>query len=137
MILSYDSSGLLLVQRDSSDPKIRKPGWEGTDPDSTFFYQLKKVLNKKGFTLIKSRISKDGHLFGNDNTTYLRVSHSKSNGPHVIIYDANYAIRLAVDDYNAGKVVKLSVLFDIFSKQVDCKQKVDKIFNQDRILIPA
>lgn len=127
MKITYLNNSLFINRHNG--PKIRKPGWEGTDPDSTFLHYVKTNLNKMGFSLVKVRISKDGHMFGNDNTLYLR-SKRKGKGPDVMIYDSNYALRLAVDKYNAGEDVTLTIDFNIFGNQPDSKTRVEKIFQK-------
>jgi len=127
MKITYKNNSLFINRNDG--PKIRKPGWDGTDPDSTFMHHVKKMLNQMGFSLIKVRISKDGHMFGNDNTTYLR-SKKVSKKPNIMVYDNNYALRLAVEDYNEGKNVTLTMDFNIFGNQKKCKDMVNKIFQK-------
>jgi len=102
-----EKNNTLIVNRNGTS-KIGKSGCKGTDPDSTLFYHIKNALNKKGFSLVKVRMSKDGHMFGNDNTVYLR-SKTSNKGTHVMIYDSNYALRLAIDDYNKGEDVELTI----------------------------
>ncbi len=80
------------VTREPDDPHIRRfrPGYVA-DPNSSLFHAIKTELNRQGGDWIKKRMSKDGHMYGNDTTQYLR-ERRESNGRQLAIYDGDYAL---------------------------------------------
>lgn len=94
-----------LVEKEPGDKRLSRPGWEGSDADSTFWYHVAKALKKQGHDVIRKRMHKDGHMYGSDTTQYIR-SRNKNTG--IMIYDGDYALRLAYEDFNTlGKVTLL------------------------------
>lgn len=93
-----------VVTREPNDKRLSRPGWTGTDADSTFWYHVAKTLQKQGYDVIRKRMSKDGHMYGSDSTQYVR-SRDKKKG--FMIYDGDYALRFAFEDFNKGAPVKL------------------------------
>lgn len=58
------------VTREPGDPKMRDGGF-GT-AESRLLHHVKKVLNARGFDLVKRRTQSDGHMYGWERTVYLR-----------------------------------------------------------------
>lgn len=91
------------VTREAGDPKLRNGGW-GT-ADSRFFYLLKKVLNARGFDLVKKQMCRDGHMIS-EGQFYLRARKYVKNPRHnIAILDHRYCLRSVAEDFNKGDVV--------------------------------
>lgn len=134
MKLSLHGSGTLIVTRELGDPKFYNSGWGSGD--SRLLYHIQKYLNARGADLVKVRMWKDGHLYGDDTTQYLRPRNMKKpKGLCVYIYDPYYAVRSAAEEWNkAGYVclivdsafldtlqdwIKLGALQELLEKQPD------------------
>jgi hypothetical protein len=107
------------VYRQPSDPIFHPnrsgsswspPGWYGAE--SRLFHQVKLILNRRGYDLIKKRMWKDGHLFGTEHTQYLR-SRSIKTMPSLCIYHANYAMEIAAEVFNKLGMVELAVEYGL------------------------
>ena len=83
------------VVREEGDPKIYN--------ESLLLYKVKQELIKQGYDVIKKRMWKDGHLYGDETLQYIRTR-SYKDGKFFQIYDNEYAIRPMVRDYNEGKL---------------------------------
>lgn len=95
----------LTVIREKDDPKFY--GTVNANGESNFLYWLKNLLNAQGFDLIKTRMSKDGHLV-DDIQQYLRTRSKnsvKKGYPNIVLYNSFWAVRGLNDDWNKGKVV--------------------------------
>jgi hypothetical protein len=57
--------------------------------ESAWWYALKNELNAQGHDLIKKLMWKDGHMYGDEHTYYLR---HRTQG--YCFYDPEYAVRL-------------------------------------------
>jgi hypothetical protein len=114
------------ITREEGDPKFHKSNW-CLDPLSTLLHHIKKILNKSGCDLIKKRMWKDGHMYGDDILSYLRTRSNKSPGPHIYIYDGAYAVRCAAEDFNAGKTVTLLIHLDVFNDQPNCVKRIAEV----------
>lgn len=119
-------SGKCIVIKEEGDKSIPVSGWiktYGGDPSSTLLYNIKKILNKRGYNLIKKRMSKDGHLTSEEKQ-YL-VTRNK-RGQNFCIYDSQYDIRDAREDFNIEGKVVLSI---------ECETDyVKKLFTQHEAL---
>ena len=103
------------VYREPSDPKFRpnrsrnswsSPGWYGAE--SRLLYNVQKILNGRGYDLLKKRLWKDGHMFGCEHSQYLRSRDLKAT-PSLYIYQANAALEIAAESYNVLGRVRLDV----------------------------
>ncbi len=95
----------LTVIREKDDPKFY--GTVNAAGESNFLYWLKNLLNAQGFDLIKTKMSKDGHLV-DDIQQYLRIRSQnsvKKGHPNIVLYNSFWALRGLNDDWNKGKVV--------------------------------
>jgi len=110
--------GTCTVTREKSDPVFRDSGWGSGE--SRLLYHVKKILNARGFDLIKKRMCKDGHLVDSDQL-YLRTRSSKSPKPHVYIYNMGWAIEGADVIFKHDGVVKLGVIYDVFESKTPNK----------------
>lgn len=84
------------------------PGWYGAE--SRFLYNVMKVLNGRGYDLIKRRVWRDGHMFGSEYSQYLR-SHNLKTVPSLYVYHANYALEIAAESFNVLGSVELDVVY--------------------------
>lgn len=97
------------VTREPKDKSIPYAGWlkeDGGDPNSRLYYRIKEILNDEGYGLIKKRMWKDGHLVDVERQ-YLATRNP--NGQNFCIYDNQYALRDARDEYNKEGKVTLHV----------------------------
>ena len=104
-----------IVTKEKGDPRFKDSGWGSGD--STLLFQIKKALITQGYDLIKKRMWKDGHLV--DDTCLYLCTRKPSGDPEkdIYIYDGNYQIRNAAEDfYKEGKVV-YNVEKDVFKKE--------------------
>lgn len=91
-----------IVTRETGDrPCAVSPAGE-----SLLLHRVKMALIGQGHDVIKKRMWKDGHLFGNDTTQYIRTRSKKSG---MMIYDPLYAIRNMAEDFNVERRVELAV----------------------------
>lgn len=77
--------------------------------ESKLFYDIKNVLNAKGYDFIKKIMSKDGHLIGGDTYPYYLRERKIKDNKQLCIYDNNYAIRFLFKDWNKTGEICLSV----------------------------
>ena len=91
-----------IITRETNDPKIYN--------ESLLLYKVKNELIKQGYDVIKKRMWKDGHLYGDETLQYIRTRNPKAKD-FMMIYDNDYAIRPMVEDYNKDELV-LSVQRD-------------------------
>lgn len=99
-----------IVIREKDDPKIY--GIKNAAGESKLLYSIKKELIAQGHRVIKKRMWKDGHLV-DDMQQYLRTA--KGYEPSFCIWNSQWAIKGAEEDYNEGRVV-LSIDRDIWKK---------------------
>ena len=85
--------------------------------ESLLLYQIKKILNAKGYNLIKKRMCKDGHLV-DDLQQYLRTRKPSGNPKKdVYIWNGMWAIKGAEAYLREEGVVTLSMMTDVFNKK--------------------
>jgi len=105
------------VYREPQDPKFlpnksknswSPPGWFGAE--SRLLHHIRKILNARGYNLLKKRIWRDGHMFGSDHSQYLR-SRSLKATPSLYIYHPNVALEVAAESYNVLGMVELEVTY--------------------------
>lgn len=79
--------------------------------ETAFFHAVKTVLNRdhkapdgERFDLIKKLMYKDGHLFGDDHSYYLRDRKWR-----FCIYDGFWAVRDICKEFNANGTVALTI----------------------------
>jgi hypothetical protein len=105
------------VYRESGDPVFRPnrsknswspPGWYAAE--SRLLYAIKKILNGRGYDLLKKRMWKDGHMFGFEESQYIR-SRDLKNVPSMYIYHANAALEVAAESFNVLGRVELDVTY--------------------------
>ena len=85
--------GSISVHRDGG-PKIYS--------ESAFWHAVKQELQRQGYDVIKKLMWKDGHL-KDDNEYYVRSR--KYLPDSFMIFQDDYAIRVAYDDYNKSGVM--------------------------------
>ena len=107
------------VYREAGDPKFRpnrskhswsSPGWYGAE--SRLLYNVQKILSGRGYGLLKKRMWKDGHMFGCEETQYVR-SRNLQSAPSLYIYHANAALEIAAESYNVLGRVRLDVAYGV------------------------
>lgn len=99
------NGGSVTFYRDPDDPKFY--GSAGAKGEHNLFHYFSKWLNKRGFSLIKKRMWKDGHLV-DDIQPYLRCRNKNPKFPHLFIYSHFFALRGANEDWNKRGEVTLT-----------------------------
>ena len=95
----------LVVTKDATDKKFHG-GWGSAE--SQLLHHIKKTLISAGYDVIKKRMAKDGHLYGDDTTQYIRSRKIGKGTPYMMIYDGQWAIRNLATEWNeTGKVTLL------------------------------
>lgn len=103
-----------IVTREKGDPKFY--GVVNGAGESKLLYAVKKKLNDQGYNLIKKRMYKDGHLV-DDLQQYLRTQKPSGNPEKdIYIYNSNWNVQGAEENYNKEGIVILSVDKNIFTK---------------------
>ena len=109
--------GSCYVYREPGDPVFRPnrsryswspPGWYGAE--SRLLHHVRRILNHRGYDLIKRRMWQDGHMFGAEHTQYLR-SRKLKGIPSLYIYHADYALEVAAESFNVLGRVELEVTY--------------------------
>lgn len=100
----------LVITREPNDPKYY--GTVNGKGESNLLHAIKTQLNKEGYSLIKKRMYKDGHLV-DDIQQYLRTSKKGAGKADIYIYSGFWAIEGANDRFNEGKVT-LNVEHNVF-----------------------
>jgi hypothetical protein len=116
----------LTLFREPADYRPRRSVWN-PDPLSTLLHWVKNALNARGFDLVKRRMWRDGHMYGDETLSYLRTRKPTSPGPHVYVYDGDYAIRDAVRDWWVEGEIELLVEHDVYHRQPDCAVQVRRL----------
>ena len=103
--------------REPGDPVFRPnrsklswspPGWYGAE--SRLLYNIQKILNGRGYGLLKKRMWRDGHMFGSDWTQFLRSRNLKAI-PSLYIYHADYALEVAAESFNVLGRARFKVVY--------------------------
>lgn len=97
-----------VVTREEGDPKFY--GIVNAAGESKLLHHIKLKLKEAGHKVIKKRMWRDGHMV-DDMQQYIRTE--KGYSPSFAIYNSNWAIRGAEEDFNAGEVT-LAVVRDIW-----------------------
>ena len=100
------------VWREKGDPKFRDSGWGSGE--SRLLYHVQQILKKEGHDLIKKRMHKDGHMYGDEKMQYLRTRSPKSARPHIYIYDAEWQLRNSATDFNENGEVTFRMETEVF-----------------------
>lgn len=118
MKIQMTDNRTLTVQREKGDKPYRpgsarsfSPGWYGAE--SNLLYTVQQYLKIKGIPCIKKRMWKDGHMWGSDETQYIRSPGKKGQGWW--LYDSAYALRIAAQDFNNYAEVTFTLCFDVFA----------------------
>ena len=114
MKLRYEG-GFLVVTKEDGDPRFTSGGY-GSSAESWFLHRVKLELQKLGMDVIKKRMWRDGHMFGDETNQYIRTRNAKSSLPHVYIYNGNYAFCDAGERFNERGEVVLFMEFDVFNR---------------------
>jgi len=105
------NSKVCLVKKEEGDKSIPISGWirqYGGDPSSILLYKVKRILQKRGYKIVKTRMCKDGHL--TDAERQYLVTRYKHTFNFCIL-DNLYQLRDARDDYNKNGYVTLAIEF--------------------------
>ena len=117
------------VTREPEDPVFRNGGYAGSSTgESRLLYHVKKVLNARGYDLVKKRMVKDGHLV-DDLQQYLVVRSKRSESPHIYIWNGSWSIGGAEVGFNETGSVELAVHVDVYDVQSDCEERVRRLEN--------
>ncbi len=128
----------MIVYREPGDPRFRPnrsrkswsaPGWYGAE--SRLLYNVWEILNGRGFDLLKKRMWRDGHMFGTEQSQYLRSRRLKC-APSLYVYHADYALEVAAESYNVLGRVRLDIVYgagreDDRDFERDCREWVRKV----------
>lgn len=101
-----------IVRREEGDPKFS--GVVNGAGESRLLYHVKNELNKQGYDLIKKRMWKDGHLM-DDMQQYLRTRKKGAGKADIYIYNPNWNVCGAEEDFNRTGEVELAVETDVFN----------------------
>ena len=83
--------------------------------ESTLLHHIKKILNARGYDLIKKHMWKDGHLMA-DQQQYLRTRKRTGNPKKdIYIYNSMWNVQGADYYFNRDGKVKLAMEYDIFN----------------------
>lgn len=105
------------VHRQPGDPVFRPnrsrnswspPGWQAAE--SRLLHNVRKILDRRGYGLIKKRMWRDGHMFGSEHTQYLRSRNLKAV-PSLYVYHADHALEVAAENYNVLGRAVLDVVY--------------------------
>lgn len=105
------------VYREPGDPVFRPnrsrnswspPGWYAAE--SRLLYNVRKLLDRRGYGLIKKRIWRDGHMFGSEHTQYLRSRDTKLV-PSLYIYHSGYALEVAAESFKVLGRARFDVVY--------------------------
>lgn len=103
-----------IVTKEPGDPRFS--GVVNAAGESRLLYHIKKILNNRGYDLIKKRMWKDGHLV-DDLQQYLRTRKPTGNGIHdIYIYNPLWSVSGADEILNERGVVHLTVVRNIFDE---------------------
>ena len=106
------SGNKCIVTKEAGDPRFS--GMINAAGESRLLYHIKKILNEKGYNLIKKRMHKDGHLVS-DMQQYLRTAKRTGNpDKDIYIYNSNWNVEGADEVLNRDGTVILSVEKDVF-----------------------
>ncbi len=109
----------LSVQREKGDPRARMSGYSrtGWSREHHFMLFVRRALAEQfGIELVKTRAGRDGHLL-DDELPILRpaVPKGRTLPPpehNIAVYQSDYMLRSAAEDYNAGRPVHLAIVRD-------------------------
>jgi hypothetical protein len=104
MKIHADGNTLTLI-REETDPIFRDGGW-GT-AESRLLHHAKKRLQAAGFDVVKRRLHADGHMMGDARSQYIRERKHR-----FYVYDGNWQIRDAAEEFNREGKVTLFVRFN-------------------------
>ena len=97
----------MTVELQTSTAIVRRSDSRKIYSESAFWHAVKRELQKQGYDVIKKLMWKDGHLV-DDNQYYVRTR--KVNKPEsFMVYQTDFAIRFAYEDYNTLGMTRLSV----------------------------
>jgi hypothetical protein len=122
------------VYRQPGDPIFRPnrsgsswsaPGWYGAE--SRMLHHVLRILNARGYDLIKKWMWKDGHLFGTEYTQYLRRRHVRGM-PSLCVYHADHAVEIAAELFNKLGRIELAVEYGL-AEQGDGPQTTASMAN--------
>jgi len=136
-----EESGYLLVQREKGDPKAQPSGFtreqHGWGAEIHLMGKLAAQLNQMGFSVCKANMQKDGHMYGDQWTPYVRTrKRDRRQAVSVQIYDGDYAIRSAAEYFNKGETVRFLVDGDIWkdADQPDWAQRVKLLCDRHGVI---
>ena len=111
MKLKFDKNTLTVTRTVPDWPGTRN-GWKGTSKnESVLLHYIKLAMIKECHDVVKVRVSRDGHLFGDDTTQYIRARHPNKLkvGDIYCVVDEMYAVRNLAEVYRKYGEVVLSV----------------------------
>jgi len=102
---------------------VREAGDKKVYNESRFFYLIRNLIKLMGYDIIKTRMSKDGHMVC-ETQPYIRSRRPRkltkdSTRFTFYLYFGNYQIRNAYEDFNKKGEVILSCDWNVFSAPVN------------------
>jgi hypothetical protein len=107
------------VYRQHGDPIFRPnrsgsswspPGWYGAE--SRLLHHVLRILNARGYDLIKKQMWRDGHMVGTEHTQYLR-SRNVRGKLSLCIYHADHAVEIAAESFNVLGRIELAAEYGL------------------------
>lgn len=142
--VGLNDTGELTIQRERDDQRAKASSFtanvHGWGAEIHLLGMVRNELNKFGFNLSRIKVSRDGHMMGDDHMCYLRppktdLRKSESSFPYIYIFDGGYAVRNSAEDYNAYKEVKFQIVGNVFTDypQSDWENKLRRLCEQSEI----
>ena len=97
------------VTKETGDKKISRSGYNGSI-ESTFLHHVKLELIKQGYDVIKKHIADDPNNLVDDYQQWIRTRKWKGEEKEFAIYNSQYAVFDAGENYNADGEYTFAVL---------------------------
>ena len=109
----YIKDGLVHVTKEKGDPRFS--GVANAAGESRLLYHIKKIMNARGYDLIKKHMYQDGHLVA-DMQQYLRTRKPSGNmNKDIYIWNNEWCIEGAEAELNRDGHTTLSLMYDVFN----------------------
>lgn len=104
-----------IVTKEPGDPRFS--GVVNAAGESRLLFHVKKILNKRGYDLIKKRMWKDDHMV-DDMRQYLRTRKPSGDvNKDIYIYNSNWNVEGAESALNRDGKVVLTVERNVFKQE--------------------
>ena len=113
--------------REEGDPKFY--GVRNAAGESRLFYHIVQFLNAHGFSVIKKRAWKDGHLL-DEMQQYIRTR-KRGVGPDLYLINPKWAIEGAEEDWNRKGCVTLAMEKDVWETGQPTVSMIQRLCESD------